>query len=345
MVIQQTQSQSDTEIFTQSLIPNLQNQQNDQQQQQQQDNVDDQVDDQQQDTQKDDQQDQQQDDQQQDYSDLAVIDIVKKTFQLSDDKTYNDDVDGLLEAIRDGFATKEPEIGERYIQQVFSQLPEDVAAYVEHRKQGLSPELFFKQQDQPDVLQIDISGETGQVNILKNYYKQKGLSNDEIESLIATKKNSASLEEAAKTAKKEIKKIYEAEIQQSKQAELEQIELAKQQREKTVKQIESILTLGNIKGFQLDKNEITEFKKAIFTVDEQGLTPIQRTYMQLSIEEKLAVDYLIYKKLGVNGIFKGNNSKSLSGLKKPNNQQQQQQQSQQIKTPFNLDFTKVKTSN
>jgi hypothetical protein len=87
----------------------------------------------------------------------------------------------------------------------------------------------------------------------------------------------------------------------------------------------SILTLGNIKGFQLDKNEITEFKKAIFTVDEQGLTPIQKTYMQLSIEEKLAVDYLIYKKLGVNGIFKGNNSKSLSGLKKPNNQQQQQQ--------------------
>lgn len=324
-----------------------QNQQDDQQQQQNQndDDQNQQDDGNQQDDQQQNQNDQQNNDQNQDDADLDVIDLVVKKYQLDSTKGYSNDTDGLITAIEDTVNTRVPEVAQQMVNNLFAQYP-DLAEFYEHTVvKGLSPQLYKESKTQPDEVGIDITKEEGQEQILRSYYSKRNLGKDEIDAIIDKKKNNGSLEDTAKNIQKEVVKQHKEQIKLKEQEELK----AQQEYEESIKknrqETEQLVNKGKIKGFIIPNNEINEFKKALFIPDEKGMNIIQKLYSEMSREDKLAIDYIIFKKFNVNGLqVKTKDLNSLKNNKQGNQQQRNNNQNQSNFTYGKIDFTKVKTS-
>lgn len=111
-----------------------------------------------------------------------------------------------------------------------------------------------------------------------------------------------------------LNKIKEYEINEEKvQAQKEKAE--RQQREQQAKEhnqkIATIINAGNLHSIVIPQKEKQAFADYVLSVEKDGYTKVAKDYSNLTIEQKLAIDYMIYK--GVN--FKDVIEKSATTIK------------------------------
>lgn len=226
-------------------------------------------------------------------------------FTAPEGKTYEESYEGIRELMGD--LTQAAEAS------VFANLAEtlpDVAQFLEFRINGGKPEEFFakmKAINNYKTLEITSENVDVQKQVYKDFLVRSGYTAEEADEEVVEAEQLNLLERKSRVALTKLAATTEAEF------EKEQKLIAKHQEEERVKQLEDDrkeweTIQATIKSGKLGTFEVPEPDKANFwrwltePVDKQGTTGRAKAQASLTIDQRLAVEYLIYKGIDISKV-------------------------------------------
>lgn len=226
-----------------------------------------------------------------DTTEVSIKDVLKQATGYELDEDISDDTEGLVAGTRI--------IAEKMAQEMiedFLESDQTIKEFVNHIRKGGDPAKFVKAiAPEVNYSEIDLSSEDSQKSVVRDYLKTQGIDKAEIEEYIKTFEDSNTLEKQAKLSKtflsneqKKAKESLEKEVEQSNQQRIKE-------QEAMWKQIETTLEKDTLSGINIAKKEKDEFKKFIGGTTKEGKSLRAEKYNNLSMEDKLLIDYLIYK--------------------------------------------------
>jgi hypothetical protein len=213
-------------------------------------------------------------------------------YEIEDELT--DDVDGLAKGAQ---IIAERMFNERLEQ--FLSSNETIKEFVEYVQKGGDPGKYIRAVS-PEVNYetFDTTDENHQKQLIKDYLKNQEYTDEEVKDLLKAYEDSGILEKQAKVSQKFLANNQKKE----KEALVRQAELERQAKEEKAKQtwqqVETTLEKDNLAGLPIAKKEKDEFKKFIQATDDKGQSMRIQKYNSLSMEEKLLIDYIVYKGVG-----------------------------------------------
>lgn len=176
----------------------------------------------------------------------------------------------------------------------------------EYEKSGGDPnefrQTFFPETDytQVELSEDDISQ---QKQIVRESLRESGMQDSRINRVITTLEDSGELYEESQDALSQLRENQKEQkqqlVEQQKQQEQKQIEQAKQ----AWQQVQGIIEeKSEIAGIPLPKAQKDKFTRFLTDVDEDGLTPRNRKAQELSLEEAVAIDLIMF--YGFDGLEK-----------------------------------------
>jgi len=223
-------------------------------------------------------------------------------FTPAEGKTYEETYEGIRELMSD--ITQAAEAS------VFASLAEslpDVAQFLEFRMNGGKPEDFFntmKTINNYKNIQITETNVDVQKQVYKDFLVRTGFTPEEAEEEIIEAEQLNVLEKKSRLALSKLTAITEAEFTKEQETRAKEQEAArKKQEEDDRKEWEAIQT--TIKSGKLGNFEVPEPDKANFwrwltaPIDKQGTTGRAKAQASLTLDQRLAVEYLIYKGIDI----------------------------------------------
>ena len=231
-------------------------------------------------------------------------------------KEYTNDIEGFIKLNSDVAEIKSKTLADKTLNDLFKADPE-LEEFYNHRREGKSLDTYIAKKAPSQDSKIDLSTEDGQKRMISLYYKEiNGLNDKAINALINTSENDGTLEDEAKSLKKQFESVKKQEVAER---EKQEAVLYKQQQEEDIKIVETAKTIvrsGNVAGLKLKPSQVDEFEKQMLTVTESGNSLVNETYMNLSLENRLKADFLVMNLDKLDEIFKLNKSKSNTTLDK-----------------------------
>jgi len=224
----------------------------------------------------------------------TVAEMLLKATGYEIDETLTDDIDGLIK----GAEIIAEKMAQERIEEFLSS-NEEIKKFVDFIQEGGDVSKYIKAAS-PDVRydEIDITDQSAQKKLITDYLRKQDFDKDEIAEYVKDYEDSNVLEKQAKLAQKwlvsEQKKEKEAVIQEQKAIKAKQEEQAQQ----VWKNIETTLDKDNLAGIPLPKKEKDSFKKFLTETDKEGKSVRVQKYNQLNLEERLMLDYILYKGVG-----------------------------------------------
>jgi hypothetical protein len=223
-------------------------------------------------------------------------------FTPPEGKTYEETYEGIRELMSD--ITQAAEAS------VFANLAEtlpDVAQFLEFRINGGKPEEFFntmKTINNYKNIQITETNIDVQKQVYKDFLVRTGFTPEEAEEEIIEAEQLNVLEKKSRLALNKLAAITEAEFTKEQETRAKEQEAArKKEEEDDRKEWEAIQ--ATIKSGKLGTFEVPEPDKANFwrwltaPIDKQGTTGRAKAQASLTLDQRLAVEYLIYKGIDV----------------------------------------------
>lgn len=224
----------------------------------------------------------------------SVSQMLLKATGYEIDEELTDDMDGLIK----GAEIIAEKMAQERIEEFLSS-NEEIKKFVDFIQDGGDVSKYIKAAS-PDVRydELDITDQSSQKKIVTDYLKKQDFTKEEIAEYVKDYEDSNVLEKQAKLAQKwlsnEQKKEKEAVIQEQKAIKAQQEEQAKQ----VWKTIETTLEKDNLAGIPLPKKEKDNFKKFLTEKDKEGNSVRVQKYNQLNLEERLMLDFILYKGVG-----------------------------------------------
>lgn len=243
------------------------------------------------------------DEEEEDEEDDSITGAIAKSLGYSLDKEYAETEEGLAEFTKD----IAKEIAEDQLQALFEQFP-TIQKHLDFVLAGGDPDKFFQTYNPAlDYGQVEIEKDDirTQKGFLTEYLKGKGHDDDFIKDMIEDYEDSGKLYDRALNAQKH---LAAAQAKEKEELVLRQKEMQKQQQKETEEFWEGVASTIE-KGKEFAGITIPDKEKAKFfdyiskPVDKQGRTKRDIDYASAEIEAKLALDYLMYKKLQLNDII------------------------------------------
>lgn len=227
---------------------------------------------------------------------VSVIDALKKQTGFETDKDYSNDLDGASEFINDAAQQQAQE----QLNQVFTQLPEDVQTYMEFRANGGEPEEFLQTYSTNwNETEIKEDNSEQHERIVRQRYREEGYSDDQIEEAIDDYKSSGVLYNEAKRSLNRLQTLEEQKQEQLVEQQQQQAQQQQEQIEEAWDEIEQTLDENN----ELNGLPVPESKKGEFydwmsePVDEVNGQPVSQRDLaaqQADVETLLTLDYVLY---------------------------------------------------
>lgn len=196
-------------------------------------------------------------------------------------------------------------------------IPEKAKQIIEFMEKGGSLDDYLNNAQKPfDIKNIDLTVESEQEKVVREYLKLQDYSPEEIEDTIKDYSESLILEKQAKVAAKQIDKYFD----KKEQALLEQAEIENQARVEQyntyINTISSTIdTADTLAGLPITAAEKTELKKYILARDKEGLTPYERDYAEDPIKTQLELAFLKYKKFDFSKAVKAGETQATQKFK------------------------------
>jgi hypothetical protein len=226
-------------------------------------------------------------------------------FTPPEGKTYEETYEGMRELMAD--ITQAAEAS------VFANLAEtlpDVAQFLEFRMNGGKPEDFFSKMktiNNYKTMEITAENIDVQKQVLKDFLIRSGYTPEEAEEEVVEAEQLNLLERKSRTALSKLAAVTEAEFEkEQKMIAKRQEEEARMREEADRKEWETIQ--ATIKSGKLGTFEVPEPDKANFwrwltqPIDKQGTTGRAKAQASLTIDQRLAVEYLIYKGIDISKV-------------------------------------------
>lgn len=229
----------------------------------------------------------------------------------SEDKEYDDSLDGIKEIIEDTAKLKFEELKERFINPTTSK-------FIEFLENGGSPDEFIESTSKlPDYANLDITDEGTAENLVRDNLTLQGYEEEEIDSIISEYKEINTLERHAKTAQRKLveykDKQEEELINNQKQVEKNRINNLEKEREDLKK---SIYESKQIAGFEPSKAERDRFYDYLTKpIKKEGRVTTQ--YIEeITEEDKVKLAFLKFKKFDFSTFENKGKTDTINGIHK-----------------------------
>lgn len=270
---------------------------------------------------------------------LTVTESIAKALGYELEKDYADTEEGLAEFTKD----VAKEIAEDQLQALFEQFP-TVQKHLDYVLAGGDPDKFFETYNPSlDYGQIQIEKEDTrtQKGFLTEYLREKGHDDDFIKDMIEDYEDSGKLYDRALNAQKH---LAAAQAKEREQIVARQKEAQKQQQQQTEEFWESVANTieqgKEFAGIRIPDREKAKFFDYISKpLDKNGRTQRDIDYASAEMDAKLALDYLMYKKLQLGDII----STKVKTASAQNLRQKIQSNQERIKNFGKAEKGKIKT--
>lgn len=214
-----------------------------------------------------------------------------------------DDIDEEFEDTTEGLAKLTHVLSEKLavetLDNLFEKFP-TVQKHLEYVQQGGDPNTFMKAfAPEVDYSNIDIKDEDSdlQKKILYDYFVAKGTEENFIGDMIESYEDKGILKDKAEAAKKA---LSDAQAGQREAELARQKEVAEAHRKETEEMWRSVATTihdnNDLAGIPISQREKAKFFEYISKpVNAEGLTQRDLDFQKAGLDQKLAVDYMVYK--------------------------------------------------
>ena len=283
--------------------------------------------------------DDEEDDDIEDSGEESITDSIAKALGYELEKDYADTEEGLAEFTKD----VAKEIAEDQLQALFEQFP-TVQKHLDFVLAGGDPDKFFQTYN-PSLdygqIEIDRDDSRTQKGFLTEYLREKGHDDDFIKDMIDDYEDSGKLYDRALNAQKH---LAAGQAKEKEQIVVRQRETQKQQQQQTEEFWESVATTieqgKEFAGIKIPDREKAKFFDYISKpVNKQGQTKRDVDYASAEMDAKLALDYLMYKKLELSDII----STKVKSASAQNLRQKIQSNQERVKNFGKVEKGKIKT--
>ena len=237
-------------------------------------------------------------DEEEEEVETSIFDDLNSRLGYEVDGEFDDSIDGLTDYI-DQVGNKK---AEQELEQVFGAAP-DIEQYVTYRLQGGDPEQYFDTfHNSRNWDEIEVQEENPDQHkeiVRRDLSEDDALTSEDVEETIQDLEDAGLLEKQAKRALKSLKNRQEKRQSQL----LEQQKEEHQARQEAIQEHwnnveETIKEKNEFAGITLPKAEEDDFLKYISEpVNEQGMSQRDIDSQNMSIEESLAIDLILFRGL------------------------------------------------
>jgi hypothetical protein len=279
------------------------------------------------------------DEEDEDDGEGSITDSIAKALGYELEKDYADTEEGLAEFTKD----VAKEIAEDQLQALFEQFP-TVQKHLDFVLAGGDPDKFFQTYN-PSLdygqIEIDRDDSRTQKGFLTEYLREKGHDDDFIKDMIDDYEDSGKLYDRALNAQKH---LAAGQAKEKEEIVARQREAQKQQQQQTEEFWESVATTieqgKEFAGIKIPDREKAKFFDYISKpVNKQGQTKRDVDYASAEMDAKLALDYLMYKKLELSDII----STKVKSASAQNLRQKIQSNQERVKNFGKAEKGKIKT--
>lgn len=212
-----------------------------------------------------------------------------------DPENYDDSVEGLGNLIQDA----SNKLANQILDSQLEQNP-DAKEYLEYLNNGGDPDKYHEVRNRAadyENIQLEEGNESQHERLIRDDLARQDHTDEEIDNIIDKYKAAGILEDQAEIA---LKGLQRQTKKQKEQMLEQQKEVAKQQQQE-IKQFwddayERLKSNQSFKGITVPKKEIDPFFDYISKpVTEEGYTQRDLDAMEMGLDEKFAIDYLIFK--------------------------------------------------
>lgn len=177
----------------------------------------------------------------------------------------------------------------------FIQKNPEIKAYHDHLLAGGKKEDYFSQRQTFEGVDIPKDNAELQERIVKEDLKAQGLSDERINRMVKAFKDSDSLFDEAKDAQKNLIDTDKREKAEAVERNKEAIKQREEDSKKYWEGVSSEISKGKLEnGFTIPEKNRQEFLEYLSKpINESGLSQAIKNYADLSIDERLTIDYMI----------------------------------------------------
>lgn len=184
---------------------------------------------------------------------------------------------------------------DRYNQMVDSS--PNVKALFEYEQAGGNAEdfmqAFYPQTDYNEV-QVSEDDVDSQKEIIRKSLETKGLSEERINRNLQAIEDSGNLLDEAKDSLKDLQTAQEQEKQRIKEDTQKAQQEQQEQAQKVWNEVEETVESGNLQGIPISKKQKDEFLNFIRVDPNEGYSPRDKKFSELSLEQQLAFDAILF---------------------------------------------------
>lgn len=228
--------------------------------------------------------------------DPTIVESIIKTlgYEFSDEELegLEDSEEGLTKLVD----TASKKVAEDRFNSMVEASP-NVRALYEFEQSGGKAEDFMKAfYPQTDYKQVEVSEDDidSQKEIIRQSLKTKGLSDERINRNLQAIEDSGNLLDEAKDSLKDLRSAQDQEKERIKEQTEAARKQAQEEAEEIMKEVNTTLDKGNLSGIPLPKKEKDNFLKFIQVDEEKGYSQRDKKIAEMSLEEQLAIDAIIY---------------------------------------------------
>lgn len=232
----------------------------------------------------------------------AKVDL-ENTYGVKLEGTYENSPEGV-KALANDVA---PMLAEKMLIQGLKTIPY-MAEFYEHVTSGKGIDTFLAKNTPPAFESIEIKDSEGvedestKAKLIGNHkaivemsLKAKGIKEADIKALIDLKEAGGTLFEAAKEAKKELTDAHKAAVEVKVKQEEDRIKAEQVAQQETVAKVKQIISKNDFGGVQIPAADIPGFQAALFNTDKDGNTLLDYSRAKLTLDQRLIIDYIVYK--------------------------------------------------
>jgi hypothetical protein len=229
----------------------------------------------------------------------SVIERLQEHYDFKlEDKNFENTTEGLLEFNDVLIETRAKEAAKEIIKSNPA-----LAELVDHFiVKGGSAETFIEKKIVPDFAKIKTDTVEGQEQLVRLFYKEKGIDNSDIDLIINSSKKDDSLKDKASNAKKLLEENRQNQIKAKEQAEFDNAKKIKEDSQKVQQDITNTINKGKLLNVELSDADKKNLLNDIFTIDQEGVSQVERKFNALSLEEKMFINLLVSKNFQVKGL-------------------------------------------
>lgn len=231
---------------------------------------------------------------------LGIIQELSSTLGYEVEGEFDESIEGIAnytKAVAGKMASQQ--VGE-----LFEKFP-DAYHFIKHLAQGGKKEDFLNASTTPAFLDSDLTKASDDTlkTVIKQSLTAQGFDEESIEETLEDYEDTGLLKKQGTIAQRFLKKHYEKENTLKEQQRQKEIEVQEQEAQKTANTIREIITKGELGGnFKVPEAEKKAFASWMFGADKDGKTKRDLEREAMSLEEKLALEYLFYRKFKLDDI-------------------------------------------